>query len=207
MVGTAAHISLQDKALGALLGGALGDALGMPTQTLTTDQISALYGRIDDLAPSHPDNSVSRGLPAGAITDDTEQTLLMAEQLISSPDHFDNHQWAQTLLEWERDVRARGLYDMLGPSTKRALSALIDGAPVDEVGKNGTTNGAAMRVSPIALATPAYPIEALIEEVEKSCRLTHNTPQAIAGAAAVAAALSIALDGASLEKMIEHAQA
>jgi len=32
-----------DRALGALVGGALGDALGMPTQTLSPEAITATY--------------------------------------------------------------------------------------------------------------------------------------------------------------------
>ena len=51
-------------------------------------------------------------------------------------------------------MRARGSLSLLGPSTKRALAALLAGTPLDETGRTGTTNGAAMRITPVGVATP-----------------------------------------------------
>ena len=148
------HAGTQDRALGALAGVAIGDAMGMPTQTLSRAQISETYGAITgflDAAPSHP---VSAGLKAGTITDDTEQSLLLARHLIARGGHVDQQAWAQELLDWERDTHARGVNDLLGPSTKRAIDALQRGVAVTETGRNGTTNGAAMRIVPVGIATP-----------------------------------------------------
>jgi ADP-ribosylglycohydrolase len=97
--------------------------------------------------------------------------------------------------------------DLLGPSTKRAIEALLQGVPLSETGRLGTTNGAAMRIVPVAIATPAAPLSALLDAVEDSCRLTHHTSEAIGSAAAVAAAVSVALDGAGLDTMIATALA
>ncbi|MEZ5868510.1 MAG: ADP-ribosylglycohydrolase family protein [Defluviimonas denitrificans] len=116
-----------DRALGALIGVALGDALGMPSQTLPRARIAAAYGRITDLIDPVADHPVSHGLRAGMVTDDTEQTLLLADLMIRSPAGVDDRAWAEALLGWERDVRARGLRDLLGPSSKRALDALLPG--------------------------------------------------------------------------------
>ncbi|MEO3429276.1 ADP-ribosylglycohydrolase family protein [Pelagibius sp. CAU 1746] len=190
------HIrDLHDRALGALVGGALGDALGMPTQTLSPAQIRATYGRVTGfLAPSE-DHPVSRGLPAGAVTDDTEQTLLLAEILLASGSHFDDLKWVEALIGWEDDVRSRGSYDLLGPSTKRAIDAIRAGAPAAEAGRHGDTNGAAMRIAPVGLLMPPEPLGSLIDKVAETCRATHSTGLAIAAAAAVAAAVSCGLDG------------
>ena len=67
---------------------------------------------------------MSKGLPAGAITDDTEQTLLLGRILLGSADGFDHKRWVDALIDWEREVKARGSYDLLGPSTKRAIDAI-----------------------------------------------------------------------------------
>lgn len=186
----------EDRALGALLGGALGDAMGMPTQTLAPEAIAAAHGRVAGFVAPMPDHPVSRGLPAGSVTDDTEQALLLAQQLIANPGRFDHAAWVAALLRWEEGVRARGLLDLLGPSTKRALTEIAAGTPPEEAGQGGDTNGAAMRVGPVGIATPPDPPERLVARVAETCRATHNTTLGIAAAAAVAAAVSTGIEGA-----------
>ncbi|HEV7253026.1 MAG TPA: ADP-ribosylglycohydrolase family protein [Mesorhizobium sp.] len=186
-----------DRALGALVGGALGDAMGMPTQTLSPAAIEAIWGRVEDFVPPPADHPVSAGLEAGAITDDTEQALLLARLLAEGRKPFGAEAWAAALLAWEADVRRRGLLDLLGPSTKRAVEAIGRGVPPDEAGRFGNTNGAAMRAGPMGILVPPVPLEALVDRVEETCRPTHNTGLAISGAAAVAAAVSAAVEGAS----------
>ncbi len=61
---------------------AIGDALGMPSQTLTRADIVRHYGRITDFVAPMNDHPVSHGLAAAQVTDDTEQTLLLAARLI-----------------------------------------------------------------------------------------------------------------------------
>ncbi|TFF23202.1 ADP-ribosylglycohydrolase family protein [Jiella endophytica] len=200
-----------DRAMGALVGGALGDALGMPTQLLSADEIRRGYGHVDRFVTPTDDHPVSRGLPAGMITDDTEQTLLLAEQLLASPERFDHAAWVERLLAWEIDVKARGSYDLLGPSTKRAIDLIRSGTPAQEAGREGTTNGAAMRIAPVAIATPVDPLERLVARIEETCAATHATTIAISSAAAVAAAISAAIDGHAwndaAERGIEAARA
>ena len=197
--------ALQQRALGALAGVAIGDAMGMPTQTLTREDIAACYGEIDGFRDSVPQQPVSAGLKAGTITDDTEQSIMLARHLLARGGGIDQHAWAEELLAWERDTHARGVSDLLGPSTKRAIAALRNGVPVTETGRQGTTNGAAMRIVPVAIATPPAPLDILIDTVEESCRLTHSTSEAIGAAAAVAAAVSLAIEGAGLEDALTFA--
>lgn len=195
----AAIDGLADKALGALLGGAMGDALGMPTQTMSRAEIADTYGTITDFVAPSDNHPVSHGLPAAAVTDDTEQALLLAEYIMAAPETFDEERWARALLAWETSIKRRALRDLLGPSTKRALEALLTGAPVSETGRFGDTNGAAMRIAPVGIATPVEPLSGLVDRVEAVCRVTHNTATAIAAAAAVAAAISAGIDGASVD--------
>jgi len=95
-------------------------------------------------------------------------------------------------------MRARGSLSLLGPSTRRALSALLAGTPIAETGRSGTTNGAAMRITPVGVATPAGDPDVLVGRVVTASRVTHNTGVALAGAAAVAAAVSAGVAGATV---------
>ncbi|MER9744230.1 ADP-ribosylglycohydrolase family protein [Mesorhizobium sp. M0187] len=187
--------TILDRAMGALVGGALGDALGMPTQLLSPARIAELYGHVEDFVAPFADHPVSKGLVAGTITDDTEQALLLGRILVQSGDRFDHARWVNALLDWEREVKARGSYDLLGPSTKRAIDAINDGVPAEEAGSRGDTNGAAMRIAPVGIMMPLEPLDAFIAKVAETCRATHNTSIAIATAAAVAAAVSRGVAG------------
>ncbi|UVK36122.1 ADP-ribosylglycohydrolase family protein [Mesorhizobium sp. AR10] len=190
-----ASAAMIDRAMGALIGGAIGDALGMPTQLLSPARIAELYGRVEDFVAPVADHPVSKGMAAGTITDDTEQALLLGRILVESGDRFDHRRWVNALLDWERDVKARGSYDLLGPSTKRAIDAINDGVPAEEAGSGGDTNGAAMRIAPVGIMMPLEPLDVLIAKVAETCRATHNTSIAIASAAAVAAAVSCGVAG------------
>ncbi len=194
-----------DRACGALAGMAIGDALGMPSQTLSRQDIARHYGVITDFVDPCPDHPVSHGLKAAQVTDDTEQAFLLAGRLVDDGGVINEPLWARDLLEWERDVRARGLRDLLGPSTKAALAAALAGAPAAETGRGGTTNGAAMRIAPVGIATSCFPWPVFMDRVELTCRMTHNTGEAIAAAAAVAAAVSSGVDGLGFDAVLDRA--
>lgn len=191
--GTAAH-ALEDRAKGALLGLAIGDALGMPTQSMSRAQITAAYGAIDGLRDAVAAQPIAPSMRAGSITDDTEQALMLARLLIDGRGQIDPATFAAALSEWEQQMEARGSLDLLGPSTKAAIAAIQNGAtPDDDPGAGGTTNGAAMRVAPVGIAFRPDS-GSLAQAVVSVSRLTHNTGLGLASAGAVAAAVSSALD-------------
>jgi ADP-ribosylglycohydrolase len=199
---------LHGRASGALYGLALGDALGMPTQMLPREQIVARYGRVLTGFHSAPaDHPLAAGMPAGSVTDDTEQALLLARLLVDGAGRIDAAELARRLAAWEQDMRARGSLDLLGPSTKAAVERVLAGAPLDEVGRQGTTNGAAMRIAPVGVAVPSVDLDTLVDRVVEASELTHNTGVALAGAAAVAAAVSAGIDGATVPEAVEFAVA
>jgi len=186
----------RSRALGALYGLALGDALGMPTQSLPRAEIVARYGAVvGGFHPGPDGHPLAAGLPAGSVTDDTEQAVLLARLVVAGRGDVDAASLARDLLAWEESMRARGSLDLLGPSTRQALAVLAAGAGVAEAGRYGVTNGAAMRVTPVGIATSAREPRLLEDRVVAASRLTHNTGVALAGAAAVAAAVSAGIDG------------
>lgn len=199
-------MSERDRAIGALAGLALGDALGMPTQSMSREQIAARYGPITTLRDAAPDQPIAPGRPAGSVTDDTEQALLLARLLIDGAGRVDPTVFADALERWEADMARRGSADLLGPSTKRAIERLRAGEPPDEAGRDGTTNGAAMRVAPVGIAVPGSDADALLDAVVQASRVTHNSSIGIAAAAAVAAAVSAGVDGAGLGAALDAAE-
>ena len=190
------------RAYGALAGLALGDALGMPTQEMSPEQIRAVYGRITGLVDGDASQPYAPGMPAGSTTDDTEQALLVASLLVrgrgtsSGRVALDAGEFAHALLAWEDSMIARGSLDLLGPSTKAALERVRAGEDPLSVGGAGTTNGAAMRVTPIGIAMSTADPEAFADAVWSSCQVTHATRQGFQSAALVAAAVSMGIDTA-----------
>ncbi len=198
-----------DRAYGALIGLAVGDALGMPTQCLSRGRVEALYGGLRGFEPGPEENEISRGMPAGHVTDDTDQALIVARALVDGAGHVDPERLAHDLLAWEARMRAAGSLDLLGPSTRRALHTLGTDADSDidssGPGRWGDTNGASMRIAPIGVAVPAQPLDRLVDRVAEVSALTHDTGVAIAGAAAVAAAVSTAVEGGTLDDALDSA--
>ena len=188
------------RAYGAFAGLALGDALGMPTQAMSPEQIRAVYGRVTGLVDGDASQPYAPGMPAGSVTDDTEQALLIASLLVrgrgSSSGHvaLDAGDFSHALLSWEDSMIERGSLDLLGPSTKATLERVRAGEDPLTVGGLGTTNGAAMRVTPIGIAVSTADPEAFADAVWSSCQVTHATRQGFQSAALVAAAVSLALD-------------
>ena len=190
------------RAYGALAGLALGDALGMPTQAMSPEQIRAVYGHITGLVDGDASQPYAPGMPAGSVTDDTEQALLIASLLVrgrgtsSGRVALEAGEFAHALLAWEDSMIERGSLDLLGPSTKAALERVRAGEDPLTVGGAGTTNGAAMRVTPIGIAMPTVDPEAFADAVWSSCQVTHATRQGFQSAALVAAAVSFGIDAA-----------
>ncbi len=187
--------ALRDRALGSFLGLAIGDALGMPTQCFSRELIHERYGVLTGFEQAPADNEISRGMPAARVTDDTDQAVMIAELLINGHGHVNPHQLAERFLAWQQRMQARGSADLLGPSTIRALTAVANGTSPHDSGRWGDTNGAAMRVAPVGIATPAHDATVLVDAVVDASFVTHNTGVAIAGAAAVAAIVSAGISG------------
>ena len=200
-------MTVRTRAVGALTGLALGDALGMPTQYLPREVVRERYGVLDGFHPGPDDNDISRGVPAGRVTDDTDQAVILGRLFVSGNGTVDEHKLAEELLRWERRMRESGSRDLLGPSTVRALALIADGVAADRTGRWGDTDGAAMRIAPIGVAVPGDPPERLVDAVERASRVTHNTGIAIAGASAVAAAISSGVDGHPIRESLDRAVA
>ncbi|APQ16899.1 ADP-ribosylglycohydrolase family protein [Maribacter hydrothermalis] len=89
-----------DKVLGALVGSAIGDAMGASTEMWHRRDIQLSYGYINGLTPAlreqSPEGTWEHNLLAGATTDDTRWKSLMVNYFKThnnktSPENFTNH--------------------------------------------------------------------------------------------------------------------
>lgn len=172
-----ARVPTETHFIGALLGGAIGDALGRPAEGRSPQQIRAHYGR---LTGYHPWHGWHAG-PIGTITDDTQLTICVAECLTA--DGFLNPEdLARRFVDWLPTGRGKG------KTTTLAVERLRDGVPWYLAGDaTASGNGAAMRAAPIGLLRWDDPVRLRAEAV-LSALPTHRQPMGVAGAVAMAAA-------------------
>jgi len=181
--------------VGGIAGALIGDAMGAATEGMTPEKIKAQFGGrvVTFFAP--PEGTFAAGRKPGELTDDSTQMLEMLQAEIETRGQLTPQAVADHLLKWAQNEVLFGRF--AGPSTRKALKLLMEGKSPTETGFPTTpldmiSNGAAMKVSPIGLAHPGNP-DAAIRDAITMCIPTHNTDVAYAGAAAVAAAVSIAV--------------
>ncbi len=183
-------MELRDRIRGGLYGQALGDAFCMPA-LLTPQQTRAQFGAppYEFVAPpAHSD--VHHGLPAGRVTDDTEQAVFIAREIIAEG-CVTKAGVARAVVAWY-DAIGGDTVAFVGPSTRRAVARIRAGGDLNATGLGGDTNGAAMRVSVIGLLHP-NDVPAAARDAAASAIPTHNTRVGCASAAAVAGAVARAL--------------
>jgi ADP-ribosylglycohydrolase len=172
---TSHGIDVSDRALGCILGGAIGDAMGGPFE-------------------GHRGPVEFREHTNWSISDDSQLTLSTCESITEVrsvlPEHIAAH-----FVAWFRAQRLIGM----GASTLKALRDLDAGnhwALAGAQGEMAAGNGAAMRIAPLAFCLdPA--IEKQRQIIRDVCRITHHNEEAYVGALAVLAAIRSLVFGQS----------
>lgn len=182
--------SLKSKILGGVYGQALGDAFCMPA-LLSPAQTRARFGRITQLIAAPDDHPVHAGLPAGRITDDTEQAMWLARSIITDG-KVTLEGAARAIVGWYDHIGGDTCI-FVGPSTRRGVGKIRAGMDLRQTGIGGDTNGSAMRVSVVGLIHPGD-VEGAARDAAISAIPTHNTGVGCAAAAAVAGAVAKALE-------------
>ena len=167
--------SVFDRALGAYLGLAVGDALGATVEFMRPGEIRAAYGVHREM--------VGGGwlkLTRGQVTDDTTMSLALGEALLA-PDALER--WARVRDDALLHGIARGFVDWLrarpvdcGNTCRRGIRRyMLDGSLSGRRNEGDAGNGALMRNLPVVLATLHQPT--LCAELSLAqARLTHNHP-------------------------------
>jgi ADP-ribosylglycohydrolase len=180
------------RAYGCLVGSAIGDAMGMPASFMSPEKIKQIYGRITDFLPPDKEQIPHGGLAEGEITDDTEESLIIAAVLIEAG-KFDQMLFLEKMRDWA--IKKRMLEStVIGPSTRRFLQALVNGDDLSKATLLGDTNGGAMRVAPVGIFRHGA-IHQAIDDATASAELSHGSKPGLASTAAIAAAISTAVEG------------
>ncbi len=196
-------MDLLDRFRGCLLGVAVGDALGMPSEGYTAREIKTKFGLIREMTPA-PEGHFHSGLLAGQFTDDTEETLLLAESIIEasgfSPDRFAEKLTAWGAA-WTLDERLnRGV----GFATRSAVESMIAGTAWQQSGLAIATCGAAMRAAPIGLLYHTD-LNIVKSYADLQSLPTHTSAAARAAAVAVAVGVALSVCGFSKEMIFRNA--
>ncbi|HBP21346.1 MAG TPA: ADP-ribosylglycohydrolase [Planctomycetes bacterium] len=168
---------------GALLGTAVGDALGLPREGLSPRRAERLFG-------SELRHAFFFG--RGFVSDDTEHTCMVAQALLAASDpttptpNPDPDRFARSL-GWRLRGWLLGLPAGIGFATLRALLKLCLGFPPTRSGVYSAGNGPAMRAAVLGAALGDDP-ELLAAHVRAATRITHTDPRAYEGALIVALA-------------------
>ncbi|GAA3026282.1 ADP-ribosylglycohydrolase family protein [Streptomyces glomeratus] len=212
---------------GALLGGAVGDALGYPVEFVSLDRIRALHGArgVTGLVPG-------AGGVVGRVTDDTQMTLFTVEGLRQAHQR-ERHKgigggWSRLVREaygrWFDTQRLSGppegadglaaqpwLYARRAPGNA-CLSGLAQDFvpdPQAELGRPGPVNsdskgcGAVMRSAPFGLTR--VPADTAFAMAARSAQTTHGHPTGYYSAGAFAAIVAHLVEGDSLEGAVLRA--
>jgi ADP-ribosyl-[dinitrogen reductase] hydrolase len=189
------QLVLRDRYRGALLGLAVGDALG----TTVEFKAPGTFKPITDLMGGGP-----FALKPGQWTDDTSMALCLAESLIEKRG-FDPKDQMDRYSRWWKEgyLSSTGTCFDIGITVKTALvHYLRSGEPfAGSTDPSTAGNGSLMRLAPVPLAFRQN-VELAIHNAGESSRTTHAAPTTIDACRYFAGLLLGALDGRSKEELL-----
>jgi len=172
---------LSSRFAGTMVGFAVGDALGMPAQFMSREEIRTYYGKpVTTFIRAHAGHA-SEFLTPGSYTDDTQMMLATAECLVECG-KMEPARQADALLSWylntvphRTPMRANEL----------ACKHLASGKAWNKSGVFSGGCGSAIRMPPIGLLY-FRDVDALVRAALDDCIITHTDPHARAASMAVA---------------------
>ena len=187
----------RDRAIGAMLGLAVGDAVGTTLEFSQRDSYPPLADMIGD-GPF--------GLEAGQWTDDTAMALALADSLAQNPE-LDPNDLMSRFVEWHE----RGAYSCtghcfdIGMTTRRALDRFKrNGDPIaGSTDPMSAGNGSLMRLAPAAVAH-WRDRQKLAEVAALQSQTTHGAPEAVSACVIYADMLADAIEGRTRSEVLRH---
>jgi len=183
------HINRADRAIGALIGLAVGDAIGT---TLEFQERDDKAPRLTDMVGGGPFT-----LEVGEWTDDTAMALALADSLISHPDG-NPMDLMRRFVRWRRkgEYSCTGTCFDIGETTRSALRRFeLNGDPLagsKDPSKAG--NGSLMRLAPVAIRHWNSP-EKRRQLARLQSQTTHGAEEAVAACEFFADLLAEAIEG------------
>lgn len=180
----------QDRAVGALLGLAVGDALGTTLEFKGRDT----YEPLDDIVGGGPFH-----LEPGQWTDDTAMALCLADSLIAHNDLRPDDLMSRFTNWWRYGYNScTGTCFDIGNTVKDALSRFEQGGSAFAGLSDPSTagNGSLMRQAPVSIRWHLEP-DKLIEVAEEQSRTTHAAPACLDACVIFATLTADAINGRS----------
>jgi ADP-ribosyl-[dinitrogen reductase] hydrolase len=180
--------AIRERAIGALLGLAVGDAFGTTLEFSARDS----RDRITDMVGGGPFR-----LQAGEWTDDTSMALALADSLIAC-DGLDEQDLMARFVSWmdEGAYSSNGRCFDIGNTVSAALLRFQQtGDPISgSTGPYSAGNGSLMRLAPVAIRFWDHQTK-LHDVAARQSRTTHGAPEAVDACVAFADMLAAAIVG------------
>jgi ADP-ribosyl-[dinitrogen reductase] hydrolase len=185
-------MDIMDRAAGALVGMAVGEALGAPLEGLTTEEVLDKVGRVEGYVEAKRVQPYGRAgyFQVGVYEDETQLALLAAEVMVRGGG-FSPQQYRDKIEELGQpiDGNAFGCFRRARRNFRVAVKKMLKGAPWTETGVNTAGSGAASRGVPIGVFF-RDDRAAMVKAAVEAALVTHKDVRALASAAAMAAAVA-----------------
>jgi ADP-ribosylglycohydrolase len=197
--------TLRDRRLGTILAGAIGDALGHPTEFMSLSSIYEKYGVDGVQGFSLWRKDPETGKEYSPYTDDTQMAEVVLRTILSAQlaDLDEEHMFekmAEGFVEWARNPQ--GGHRAPGGACMSGCRALGSGVPWREAGGPSAGGcGSVMRCYPFGLFFE--PDEAERLAVAHSA-MTHRDPIALAACAAMARGVALNLRDVPVDEVIQE---
>jgi ADP-ribosyl-[dinitrogen reductase] hydrolase len=184
-----------NRALGAYLGFACGDALGATVEFMSPKQIQKRYGVHRDMI-----GGGWLGLEAGQVTDDTQMSLAIGQAIVDHQD-WNIQAVADNFVAWLESNPPD-----IGNTCRRGITRYRDsgelfGLPRDD----DAGNGACMRNLPVVLSTLNRP-DRFNEWSLQQSHITHNHPLSDAATLALGRIVNLLIHGQTLDACEQEAE-
>lgn len=182
---------LREHARGALLGLALGDALGASVEFMTPREIRTQFGQHNKI--------VGGGwlrLPPGHVTDDTTMAFALADALLAH-DAPQPEDYAAAFDAWMRSKPVD-----IGNTVRRGIVRFRNTGSACTPPSEDAGNGATMRCAPTALRMMGASAESITRETLAQARVTHHHPLTDAATLAVVRMVQAGVNGTGIRQIM-----
>ncbi len=157
-----------------LFGVAVGDALGVPVEFQSREEISRQP--VTDMIGYGTHNK-----PAGTFSDDSSLTFCLAEAIASG---FTLESTGCNFINWRYDnywIADNEVFD-IGMTTQRAIDRLVKGTPPQHAGdfeEESNGNGSLMRILPLLVYIRDKPIDERYQLIKQVSSMTHGHARSV----------------------------
>lgn len=189
--------AITDRAIGTLLGLAIGDAVGTTLEFKPRDS----YPPLTDMIGGGPFR-----LKSGEWTDDTAMALALADSLAKHP-NLDESDLMERFVKWYKTgaYSCTGSCFDIGMTTREALNRWVKtGDPIaGSTHPRSAGNGSLMRLAPVVIRH--WRDRSLLRDIAaRQSRTTHAAPEAVDACVGFAEVLADAIEGAKPSEVLRN---